>query len=108
MRLRSSAILPECGSSVSGEHITRRLPVGRKKWTFARCDSGGQRAAVMYTIIETAKLDGLDAEAYLRALIDRIADHPAKQIDELLPGISRYNPAAAVVLFALQPALWVL
>jgi len=52
---------------------------------FAGADSGGERAAVMYTIIETAKLNGLDPEAYLRSLIARIPDHPAKRIDELLP-----------------------
>jgi hypothetical protein len=45
----------------------------------------GDRAAVMYTIIETAKLNGLDPEAYLRHLIARIADHPARRIGELLP-----------------------
>ena len=54
---------------------------------FAGSDSGGVRAATMYTIIETAKLNGLDPEAYLRTLIARIADHPAKRIDELLPCI---------------------
>jgi hypothetical protein len=43
------------------------------------------RAATMYIIIETAKLNGLDPEAYLRAVIARIADHPMKRIDELLP-----------------------
>ena len=52
---------------------------------FAGADSGGERAAVMYTIIETAKLNALDPEAYLRAVIARIADHPAKRIGELLP-----------------------
>jgi hypothetical protein len=61
------------------------LALGRRNWTFAGSDSGGDRAATIYTIIETAKLNGLNPEAYLRSLIVRIADHPAKRIDELLP-----------------------
>ena len=60
-------------------------PHKRKNWTFAGSDSGGESAATMYTIIETAKLNGLDPEAYLRHVIARIADHPAKRIGELLP-----------------------
>jgi transposase len=69
----------------AAERAIRPLALGRKNWTFAGSDSGGERAAVMYTIIETAKLNGLDPEAYLRTLIARIADHPAKRIAELLP-----------------------
>jgi transposase len=69
----------------AAERAIRPLALGRKNWMFAGSDSGGDRAAVMYTIIETAKLNDLDPEAYLRALIMRIADHPAKRIDELLP-----------------------
>ena len=52
---------------------------------FAGADAGGERAAVLYTIIETAKLNGLDPEAYLADILARIADHPAKRIDQLLP-----------------------
>jgi len=51
----------------------------------AASDSGGERAAAMYTLIETAKLNGLDPEAYLRDVLDRIADHPINRIAELLP-----------------------
>jgi transposase len=69
----------------AAERAIRPLALGRKNWMFAGADTGGERAAVMYTIIETAKLNGLDPEAYLRALIARIADHPAKRIAELLP-----------------------
>ena len=69
----------------AAERAIRPLAIGRKNWTFAGSDSGGERAATIYTIIETAKLNGLDPEAYLRHLITRIADHPAKRIDELLP-----------------------
>jgi transposase len=69
----------------AAERAIRPLTLGRKNWLFAGSDEGGERAAVMYTLIETAKLNGLDPEAYLRDIISRIADHPAKRIGELLP-----------------------
>ncbi len=69
----------------AAERAIRPLAIGRKNWLFAGSDPGGQRAAVMYTLIETARMNDLDPEAYLRAVIDRIADHPMKRIDELLP-----------------------
>lgn len=69
----------------AAERSIRPLALGRKNWLFAGADSGGDRAAVIYTIIQTARLNGLDPEAYLRNLITRIADHPAKRIGELLP-----------------------
>jgi transposase len=71
----------------AAERAIRPLAIGRRNWTFAGSDSGGDRAVVMYTIIETAKLNGLDPEAYLRHLIAVIADHPVKRITELLPWI---------------------
>ena len=61
---------------------------GRSRWNsylFAGSDAGGERAAVAYTLIETAKLNGLDPEAYLREVVGRIADHPINRIAELLP-----------------------
>ena len=67
------------------ERAIRPLALGRKNWLFAGSDTGGQRTAVMYTIIQTAKLNGINPEAYLRDVINRIADHPMKKIDELLP-----------------------
>ena len=69
----------------AAERAIRPLAIGRKNWLFAGSDTGGERAAVMYTLIETARMNGLDPEGYLRAVIDRIADHPMKRIDELLP-----------------------
>ncbi len=69
----------------AAERAIRPLALGRKNWLFAGADTGGERAATIYTIIETARLNGLDPEAYLRLLISRLADHPAKRIDELLP-----------------------
>jgi hypothetical protein len=69
----------------AAERAIRPLAIGRKNWTFAGSDSGGERAATLYTIIETTKLNRLDPEAYLRNVLTRIAEHPAKRIDELLP-----------------------
>jgi hypothetical protein len=69
----------------AAERAIRPLALGRKNWMFAGADSGGERAAVMYTIIETAKLNSVDPEAHLRTVIMRVGDHPAKRIDELLP-----------------------
>jgi hypothetical protein len=59
--------------------------LSRKNFLFAGADSGGERAAATYTLLETAKLNGLNPEAYLRYVLERIADHPINRIDELLP-----------------------
>jgi len=67
------------------ERAIRPLALTRKNYLFAGADSGGTRAAAMYTLIETAKMNGLDPEAYLRDIIARIADHPINRIAELLP-----------------------
>jgi hypothetical protein len=57
----------------------------RKNYLFAGSDRGGERAAAIYSLIGTAKLNGLDPEAYLRQVLDRIADHSINRIAELLP-----------------------
>ena len=72
-------------SNNAAERALRGVVLGRKNYLFAGSDAGGARAAVLYTIIETAKLNGLDPEAYLADLLARIADHPARHIDALLP-----------------------
>jgi len=69
----------------AAERAIRPLALGRKNWLFAGSDSGGERAAKMYTLIETARLNDIDPEAYLRAVIACIADHSIRRIDELLP-----------------------
>jgi transposase len=69
----------------AAERAIRPVALGRKNWTFAGSDGGGEHAAVMYTLIESAKVNGLDPEAYLRTVIGRIGDHPAKRLADLLP-----------------------
>lgn len=75
------------------ERALRGVAVGRKNWLFAGSDQGGMRAAAMYSLIETAKLNGLNPEAYLADVLARIADHPAKRIAELLPWNWKPEPA---------------
>ena len=72
-------------SNNTAERAIRPLALGRKNYLFAGSDAGGERAAAAYTLIETAKLNGLDPEAYLRRVIGRIADHPINRIADLLP-----------------------
>jgi hypothetical protein len=69
----------------AAERALRDVALGRKNYLFAGSDAGGERAAAIYSLIGTAKLNGLDPEAYLRAVLARIADHPINRIDELLP-----------------------
>lgn len=67
------------------ERAIRPLAMTRKNYLFAGSDSGGTRAAAMYTLIESAKMSQLDPEAYLRDVLARIADHPINRIGDLLP-----------------------
>ena len=61
------------------------MALGRKNWLFAGSDKGGQTAAVLMSLCTTCKDLGIDPQAYLRDVLDRISTHPAKRIDELLP-----------------------
>lgn len=67
------------------ERALRSVAVGRKNYLFAGSDRGAERAAAFYTLIETAKLNRLDTEAYLRDVLTRIAEHPARRLSDLLP-----------------------
>lgn len=69
----------------AAERALRAVALGRKNYLFAGADVGGERAAAMYSLIGSAKLNGLDPEAYLRDVLTRIADHPINRIAELLP-----------------------
>jgi transposase len=63
----------------------RTIALGRKSWLFAGSDRGGQRAAAMYSLIVTCKLNDVDPQAWLADVLARIAEHPAHKLDELLP-----------------------
>ena len=77
----------------AAERALRAVALGRKNYLFAGSDAGGERAARIYSLIGSAKLNGLDPEAYLREVLNRIADHPINRIEELLP----WNLAASVL-----------
>ncbi|MBU1210530.1 MAG: transposase, partial [Alphaproteobacteria bacterium] len=84
-----------CLSNNAAERAVRGIAVGRKNWTFAGSDSGGHRAAAIYTLIETAKLNDVDPRAWLADVLSRLADHPMNRIEELLPW--NWRPDAAPV-----------
>jgi transposase len=67
------------------ERALRCVAIGRKNYLFAGSDAGGRRAAAMYSLIESAKLNGINPQHYLADVLARIADHPARRINELLP-----------------------
>src|SRR5271167_3946288 len=69
----------------AAERALRTVALGRKNYLFAGSDAGGERAAAIYSLIGTAKLNDIDPEAYLRDVLTRIADHPVNRIGELLP-----------------------
>jgi transposase len=80
------------------ENAIRGIALGRKNWLFAGSDAGGERAAAIYTLIQTCKLNGVDPRAWLTDVLARLATHPAKRIDELLPW--HWAPAQAAKLAA--------
>lgn len=63
----------------------RGVAIGRKNYLFMGSDRGGERAATMYSLMETAKLNGINPEAYLRHVLSVIADYPVNQVADLLP-----------------------
>jgi len=74
-----------CLSNNAAERALRGIALGRKSWLFCGSDRGGQRAAAMYSLIVTAKMNGVDPQAWLADVLARIATHPAHRLDELLP-----------------------
>lgn len=74
-----------CLDNNAAERAMRPMTLGRKNWLFAGADIGGERAAAIYSLTETAKLNMLDPEHYLKLVLERIADHPVNRVHELLP-----------------------
>jgi len=74
-----------CLTNNAAERALRGIALGRKSWLFAGSDRGGQRAAAMYSLIVTAKLNDVDPRAWLADVLARIAGHPASRLHELLP-----------------------
>jgi hypothetical protein len=74
-----------CLSNNAAERGLRGIALGRKSWLFCGSDRGGQRAATMYSLIISAKMNSVDPQAWLADILARIATHPAHRLDELLP-----------------------
>ena len=74
-----------CMTNNAAERELRAIAVGRRNWTFAGSDEGGRRAAALYTLIGTAKLNDVDPQAWLADVLARMLDYPAKRIGDLLP-----------------------
>jgi transposase len=89
-----------CLSNNAAERNLRGVALGRKAWLFAGSDRGGERAAAMYSLIATAKLNDVDPRAWLADVLARIADHPAARLHQLLPWHWAQDKAAADALAA--------
>ena len=74
-----------CLSNNAAERALRGVAVGRRNWTFAGSDAGGHRAAAVYTLIETCKVNEVDPQAWLADVLARLPDHPANKVADLLP-----------------------
>ena len=85
-----------CLTNNAAERALRSLALGRKAWLFAGSERGGRRAAAMYSLIITAKLNDVDPQAWLADVLARIAEHPAQRLDELLPWNWRQSTADAL------------
>jgi transposase len=78
----------------AAERALRVVALGRKNFLFAGSDSGGERAAAIYSLLGSAKLNGLDPEIYLHEVLERIADHPISRINDLLPWTLAHRPTS--------------
>jgi hypothetical protein len=87
-----------CLSNNAAERALRGIALGRKSWLFCGADRGGQRAAAMYSLIVSAKMNDVDPQAWLADVLARIAAHPAHRLDELLPW--NWKSAASVIAAA--------
>jgi transposase len=91
----TARIKSQCSQTLEeGGQNERLVAIGRRNWTFAGSDAGGRRAAAIYTLIETAKLNEVDPRAWLADVLKRLPDHPAQRLHELLPWAWKTAPAA--------------
>ena len=74
-----------CLTNNAAERALRGIALGRKSWLFAGSNRGGQRAAVMYSLIVSAKMSDIDPQGWLAYVLANIAQHPVSRLDELLP-----------------------
>jgi transposase len=74
-----------CIDNSLSERVIKLVALGRKNWLFSGSDGGAQRAAILYSLIASCKLCGIDPFVYLRDVLERINTHPANRIDELTP-----------------------
>ena len=80
----------------AAERAIRQVALGRKNYLFVGSDAGGERAAALYSLLGTTKLNGIDPEGYLRQVLARIGEHPINRVDDLLPwNISAKTPMSA-------------
>jgi transposase len=84
-----------CLSNNAAERGVRGIALGRKSWLFCGSDRGGERAAIMYSLIVTAKMNDIDPQAWLADVLARIAAHPVQRLDDLLPWNWRKSSAQA-------------
>ena len=89
-----------CLTNNAAERGLRGIALGRKSWLFCGSDRGGMRAAAMYSLIVTAKMNGVDPQAWLTDVLARIAEHPVQRLDELLPWNWRSKSASASAIAA--------
>ena len=82
---RKSGVANTIPFNNAAERALRGLALGRKSWLFAGSERGAERTALMYTLIQTAKLNNVDPQAWLADVLARLHDHPAKRIADLMP-----------------------
>jgi transposase len=85
-----------CFTNNAAERALRGVAVGRKNWTFAGSDAGGHRAAAVYTLIETCKMNNVDPQAWLADVLAKLPDYPASKVTELLPWNWKANQESKV------------
>ena len=93
-----------CLSNNAAERALRGIAVGRHNWTFAGSDRGGERAAAIYTLIETCRMNGIDPRTWLADVLRRLPGHTASRIADLLPW--NWKKPAALAQAITQPDVW--